>query len=314
MPVVTSGVIPWRARRDTAAGCRRTPGTAPDARTSGTSRWARREVAGFQRRRDRAPQRADRVGEVEQLVLGRCVLQRQAVRQVDQLELGGHHAAQPVDHQRVELELVERAALEVGPGGAACLVVDDAHLPGGCLVEPIDEPAQRYPVRGVDLHRVLAGLGVEPARILEPEVAAHQHLGRTQPTRDVLRRQHRGQLGTLLRHPVPGRPHGFRGPARRPFRRGPAEHLLQHGVHQRAAHRGRTRRLGQPVHGPEPVEQRAGLEVARPRRRQGQAPPRPGCRDRLVCRINRRMVGARADRFGHRQRHDAHGRTPVRQS
>ena len=59
-------------------------------------------------------------------------------------------------------------------------------------------------------------------------------------------------------------------PARSPAfgRRGLVEEPFQDGVHQRSARRRRARRLGQPVDHPEPVEQRAGQEVAGPRGRQ----------------------------------------------
>ena len=62
-------------------------------------------------------------------------------------------------------------------------------------------------------------------------------------------------------------------------------------MHQRAAGGRRTRRLGQPVDDPEPVQQRAGHEVARPRRRDRRCPRLAvvRCRDSVIQA--RRVLG-----------------------
>ena len=294
---------------------------------------------------DRRPDRLQGAGEAAELGLVRDVVQHLGAGQVQQPQLGRHHAAQDQQRQRVELHLEQRPRLGDRPGRAAGLVVD--HPDRGAVrpraVDPIDVPAQQQPRLQLDLDEQLPGLRFEQARVLEGEVGVEQPPGARQPglgvggrhrgrccppastvARAVPRRRH-PRACRRRRSPVPtsrrrtARP-GARvvGTQPRPRRaeerpRGlrrallgrQQEQPLQHRVHQRAADLGRGRHLGQPVDRPEPVQQRALLEVVRARRRERGAP-------RDVARLPGRGEPLRPG-GALRLRHAGHGRAGVRQ-
>ena len=93
-------------------------GTAPDRRSTGTSRSGLAGKSPVCRALVIACQSADNsLTRSHQLDPRKGVGQRQPIGQVDQLQLRRNHAAQPEDHQRVELQLVERAGpRSPGPG------------------------------------------------------------------------------------------------------------------------------------------------------------------------------------------------------
>jgi hypothetical protein len=109
---------------------------------------------------------------------------------------------------------------------------------------------------------VLTVPGLEPGGILEGEVAVQHVAGLGEPGASLLVViEELGELRLFGDQPFPlRREHGLCG-LRRPVRGGLVEQPLEDRVHQRPSRGGGTRRLGQPVDHPEPVEQRAGQEV-----------------------------------------------------
>ena len=188
--------------------------------------------------------------------LVRGVVQRLGAGQVQQPQLGRHHAAQAQQRQRVELHLEQRPRLGDRAGRAAGLVVD--HPDRGAVrrraVDPVDVPAQQQPRLQLDLDEQLPGLGFEQARVLEGEVGVEQPLGARQPGLgppsglvglDGRRRTARPASpgSSVHNRSHVGRDERPRG-LRRALLRRQQEQPLQHRVHQRAAdlRRGRAPR------------------------------------------------------------------------
>ena len=73
----------------------------------------------------------------------------------------------------------------------------------------------------------------------------------------------------VLEHAGPFRGNEARGSRQRTLRRGEVEEPLEDGMDERSPGGGSARRLGEPVHHPEPVEHRALQEVGRPRGGEG---------------------------------------------
>lgn len=188
------------------------------------------------------------------------------------------------------------------PGCSSGLVVDHPQRPVRGDVEPVDVTADQQLVvddRG-DQRLPLGGL--EPAGVLHREVTLEQPARRAEELGHVDRRVLGEQVGQL-RLPghqlVPLRCHQVVRGRRCAVRRGQVEEPFQHRVHQGAANLVQAGPLGQPVDAAEPVEQRAGLEIRRPRRREGGPGGRSATGDRpAVCfvTISATMTG----RLGHR--------------
>ena len=256
------------------------------------------------------PDRFEGAGEPQQLRLVRLVGQRLAVGEVEQPQLGGHRAAQLQQHERVELHLEQRAGLGDRARRRAGLVVDDPDLPGGGDVEPVDVAAQQEPRRELGLHQQLPRRGLQPARILQPEVGVEQRPRRGQPFGELgvvrTREERLDQLGCVLLQPGPRRPDQRTGGRGMPIGGRQVVEPLQHRVHQRAAHLGAAGDLGQPVDGAEAVEQRALLEIGRAGRGERGPPRRRG--------LGRRRVGCgRALRHGRESRRAHRHSRPRRQ-
>ena len=245
-------------------------------------------VAGDDGALDRPPERVDLPLRGEQVGLVRLVPHDLAVAQVDELEQPRHCPPGAPEHERVELHLEQRPCLVVDAGGGAGLIVDDPDLTGAGYVKPVDIAPEPEPGRQHGLDGELAVRGLEPGRVFQGEVAI-QHAARLiQPggTLGVVVEQ-RAQLGLQGRQPLPFRLHQAAGGLRGAAGGRLVEQALEHGMHERPAGCRRARRLRQPVDDPEPVQQRAGQEVRRPRRRQ--APARrlviaaPGIAGHLCC-------------------------------
>ena len=131
-------------------------------------------LAGLGRTPDRLPQRLDLALGGEQVGLVRPVAQHLGVAEVDELQQVRDHAPGAPHDERVELHLEQRLGLEVLARRRAGLVVDDAHLAGGCQVDPVDVAVDGQPrVQGRD-HVDLALGGLEALRVLQREVALEQ--------------------------------------------------------------------------------------------------------------------------------------------
>ena len=242
---------------------------------------------------DGTPDRHQRPLEAQQLFLVRRVIQYLAISEVDESQPGGQHAARPQQRHRVELHLEHRLELCLRPGGRRSLtglVVDHPQLAGSGDIDAVDESAQQGSVGELDLYPLLAALRVEPCRVFQPVVAGEQRARLVQQLgahRGVELRSHVGFRGD---HLFPRGLHQRAGRVRPARRGGQPVKLLQHDVHHRPAQLRGGRRFGQPIDCPEAVQQRALLEVRRPRRRQrrpcaavpaaGRSFPQPrtGCR------------------------------------
>ena len=193
---------PPRPRPGTAGECRRRPGRAPGGRTSRRAGVLLGRKSPVATARSIAAQMAMQGAlEADQLVLVGGVGERVAVLEVEQLQLGGDHAAGAPEHQRVELHLEQRLALERLARHRAGLVVDDPQRAVRGDVQPVDEAAQQQPVGQRDLDQFLAAVRLDAGRVLQREVLLDQLPGREQPRLDRLRRR------------------GRRSPRRRPGRR-----------------------------------------------------------------------------------------------
>ena len=116
------------------------------------------------------------------------------------------------------------------------------------------------------LDALLAALRVEPGRILEAVVAGQQGARLAQQRRALIWRHPVHQVGVVGDDPLPRGIHQRQRGIRDPVTGGQAVELLERGVHHRAAQLRGRRGFGQPVDRAEPVEQRALLEIGRPRR------------------------------------------------
>ena len=231
---------------------------------------ARSEIAGQAGPGDRLPDRLQGLLEPGQLVLGRLVAERVGVGQVDQSELAWHHATGAPQHQGIELHLEQRLGLERLARDAAGLVVHDPDVAGRRDVHPVDVAAQPQPVQHY-LDQFLAGGRFQPGRILQGEVVGDQPAGRVQPAGQLGlggTGEQLGELGLVGQQLLPGRADRLLGPALGAVGGRQVEEPFQHRVHQGAAQRITARWLRQPIDAAEPVQQRAGLEVRRPGRRQ----------------------------------------------
>ena len=122
-PAVASG------GRGRAAACRRTPDRSPGTRTSRTPRCGRGgKVAGLQGAADRCATARRRRSRRRPAPPPTARTAASARRRGRSASAAPARPAQPVDHQRVELQLVQRLRLEIRIGGAAGLVVDDPQL------------------------------------------------------------------------------------------------------------------------------------------------------------------------------------------
>ncbi len=225
---------------------------------------ARAPVAALLGAGDRRPDRLQLALGGEEVLLVGGVAEHLAVAEVDQLEHPRQHATGAPDHQGVELHLEQRPCLERLVRRPAGLVVDDADLAGRGDVEPVDEAAQQQLglQQALDVELSLGRL--ETGRILQGEVALQGLVARGEPGTDLgpLRAEHLGHLGLDLEELLPGGLEEPGGPVGSAVGGGQVEEVLEHLVHDRAAHGVGRGGFGQPVDGPEPVEQRTAHEVA----------------------------------------------------
>ena len=118
-------------------------------------------------------------------------------------------------------------------------------MPAGCYVEPVDVPPQGEAVEvGFDVE--LAFGGFEVLRVLQVEPLLDELLGVAQPRREVVGRAARefGEFGFVGEHVLPRvRDEGERV-LECALRRLDVEDALEHRMDERAARRGRARRLG----------------------------------------------------------------------
>ena len=241
---------------------------------------------------DRLPQRLDLAFGGEQVGLVGLVAHDLAVAEVHQLEHGRHPALRTPDRERIEPHLEQCPGLELLRRGGAGLVVDDPDLAARCDVEPVDVAAQVQAGRQLGLNRQLAVGGLDPPRILQGEVPVEHDPGSLQPGRQLrLVREQAGELGLLGGQPLPFRPDERVSRLRRAARRRLVEQVLENGVHERPAYRGRAGWLGQPVDDAEPVEEGAGEEVAGPGRGQRPGRARGGAVRRHRCLTGRTWHG-----------------------
>ena len=195
-----------------------------------------------------------------------------AVAEVDQLQHRGHHAPQPPQHQGVELHLEQRAALEARSRCATGLVVHHPDRTVGGDVDAVHEAAQQELGVEQPLDVQLALGRLQTRRVLQGEVALeHRPAGVPPPVAvdAALAVEDLGQGRLVVEEAVPRGLQHLLGADRGALHRGQVEEVLEHLVHQRAAHRVGRRRLGQLVDGAEAVEQRAGHEVPGPAGGQG---------------------------------------------
>ena len=129
---------------------------------------------------DRPPQGLDQpLGGAQVVLVRRC--HHLPVAEIDQLQQLRHHTPGPPDDQRVETHLEQRLALEADAWGVARLVV---HHPDRTIrgdVDAVDEATQEQArvEQGLDIDLTLGGL--EPAWVLEVEVAPQAVPARGQP-------------------------------------------------------------------------------------------------------------------------------------
>ena len=229
-------------------------------------------VAGLLGAPDGPPDRLDLALGGEQVALVGHVAQHLAVAEVDQLQHRRHHAPGPPEHQGVELHLEQRLGLEHLARGPSGLVVHDPDRAVGGDVDPVHEAAQQQARVEQRLDVQLALGGLEPARVLQREVAVQDGPAGRQPGRHVgdvrtprppaarTSRRARAPPRAAAPRPAPA----CRAPARGCPLGGQVEEVLEHLVDDGAAHGVGRGRLRQPVDGAEAVEQRAGHEVAGP--------------------------------------------------
>ena len=168
------------------------------------------------------------------------------------------------------------ASARASGGALPGLVVDDPQLAGRCDVDAVDEAAQQGAVGEFDLDPLLAALRVEPGRVLEPVVTRQQRACLVEELGPQRRIDVGGQLGLRGDHPLPGGVDQRHRGVAAALGGGQRVELLEGGVHDRPAHLRGGRRFRQPVDRAEPVQQRALLEVAGPRRRQRRTPDAAG--------------------------------------
>ena len=230
-------------------------------------------VAGLGRPLDGGPQRLQLALGGQQVGLVRLVAQHLAAAQVQQLQQPRHHA------RGCATAPARRSASGTGPwprsrrwGPCRSCSRPPAGRRSGATSSRSTIAAQGQPRRQRRLDVQLALGGLEPARVLQLEVAAQQPLGAGQELGQrgvrVGAVEQRAELGLGLEQPLPLRAEHGAGPLEGALHRGQVEQPLQDGVHHGASGGRSARRLGQPVDHPEAVEQRAGHEVRRPGRRQ----------------------------------------------
>ena len=193
----------------------------------------------------------DRLPDRDDLALGRAqvglvglVPEHLAAAEVDQLQQPRHDAAQLPQHERVEPHLEERPRLEPLARRLAGLVVDHPELAAGRDVEAVDVAAQAQPALELGLHVELALGRLEPAGVLEQEVAVEQVRGGARTTRPAPRRcrRQRGERRARPRRAAPRR----RGASRR---RGRACARPRRGRRGARARRARASRAPPPSSG-----------------------------------------------------------------
>ena len=247
-------------------------------------RRVRTEIACGAGRLDGAPDRHQRLLEAQQLVEIGGVVQHLAVGQIEQPQPRGQHAPGPQQRHGIELHLEHGLEFGQCPRLGRCLaglVVDHPQLAGGRDVDAVDEAAQQCAVLELDLDALFAALRVEPRRVLQPVVARTAARGPHRGVRPAARARSRRPGRAARRRRAPTRARRASSRCRGPLGGGQRVELFQRRMHHRTAHlRGRGR-LRQPVDGAEPVEQRALLEVAGPRRRQ-RRPPYGGAGSSLI--------------------------------
>ena len=160
------------------AGSRRSWGSGPCASHQVQARPGREgHSPGGAVALDGVPQRPDLALGGEQLPLVGGVAQDLPGPEVDQLQGAGHLPAQPPQHEGVEAQLEQRLRLEGLGGGAAGLVVHDAHPPAGGDVEAVDDRrAGPGPPRGRP-RRAARGPGLQAGGVLQGEVPLQQACG-----------------------------------------------------------------------------------------------------------------------------------------
>ncbi|BEK88516.1 hypothetical protein GCM10010198_53880 [Nocardia seriolae] len=216
--------------------------------------------------------------EAQQLLGIGLVGQGHPVGQIHELQLGRCDTLGAQQDQGVELQLEQRLGLVRQARGAAGLVVDDVQFALGRAVEAVHDPAQGRPVGQLGLDEGLARLRFETARILEPEVDAHQLADLGEEVVEVRVRDQPLDLGPGLAHPGPRGGDERGGGFDIPLGGGQAEQGLEHRVHHGAAHGGLRGRLGYLIDDPQPILQRTLLEIDCPRRGQrGPARAEPLC-------------------------------------
>src|SRR5262245_5671634 len=267
-------------------------------------------VALLGRPADRSPQRVNFAFGGAQVGLVRDVSQDLAGPEVHQLQHPGPRPTNPPQPQCVELHLEQRLGLEADPWGHAGLVVHYPHRTVGGHVETVDITAQQQAIIEHGLHVELALGRLEPTRIFELEVPLEQFGGALEPGHldgavGIIGKEAR-QLRLGLAQLLPGRADQLGGARRDAIARGQVEQRIQDVVQQCAPCCDRAWPLRQPVDDPEPVEQRAGHEIARPRWRQGA----DRCGDRGCDGLRTRhdaTIRQRADRIGVITRACIHG-------
>ena len=155
------------------------------------------------------------------------------------------------------------------------------------------KPRSRVPSDEFDLDPLFAALRVEPRRVLEPVITRQQRACLVEQLGPQGWLDLGGQFGLTGDHPLPRRVDERHRGVAATLGGGQRVQLLEGGVHDRPAYLRGGRRFRQPVDRAEPVQQRALLEVAGPRRRQRRT---PDVRGRLVAHESQRMTTPRQPR------------------
>ncbi len=166
-------------------------------------------------------------------------------------------------------------------------------------VDTVDEPAQPHAAVESSLDEYLALRRLDAGRIFKAEIGLKEHARARQPRRHLLVRggtvvrqigEQLNEFWSLFEQPLPLRFEQRRRALDRALGGRVVEQPLEDAVDERAPRRDRARRLRQPVDHAQPVEQRAGHEIAGARGREcpgawfaeGYLGARFGC-DQLHC-------------------------------
>src|SRR5699024_7283311 len=242
---------------------------APVAQSGG----ARRKMAAPAGLLDLGPQLVERGLGLRHRGTVRCQGEPAAVLEVDELELGGRHAVDPLVHQRVETHLEHGLVPVPGVWGLARLVVDHPHLAGRRHVHAVEIPVERRPGVGGRHQILLAGLGGEPLGVLDT-VERRDQGGDLRLERLTLLERHHLRAAVDLVEMIDGGGDEGCGAIRCAIGLLEPVQLLADRVHHGPEHLGPRLGLRHPVDRPHPAQQRATPEVGRAGRGQRERPTR----------------------------------------